>query len=98
MKDFKDLPEKISDYLPRIKRYLPALFGLLLVSLYGFLLFRATVLNSAEPSANSVAQQSKIAKVPHVDPKVISQLQSLQDNSTSVKSLFDEARNNPFQE
>ena len=98
MKDFKGLPEKISDILPRIKGYFPLLFGILLVILYGFLLFRANTLNDAEPSASSLASQSKTAQVPRVDPKVINQLQSLQDNSSSVQALFDEARNNPFQD
>lgn len=98
MKDFKDLPEKINELLPRIKKYLPMMFGLLLVILYGLLLFRTNSLNNAEPSASSVSAQSKTAQVPHIDPKVINQLQSLQDNSSSVQALFDDARNNPFQE
>ena len=98
MKDFKDLPEKIGDLLPRIKKYLPMMFGLLLAIIYGFLLFRTNTLNNSEPSQSSVAAQSKIAQVPHVDQKVINQLQSLQDNSSNVQALFDDARNNPFQE
>src|SRR5882757_9054159 len=98
MKEFKDLPEKISDIMPKVKRYLPALFGLLLIIIYGFLMLRVSVLNNAEPSSASLASQSKTASVPHIDSKVINQLQSLQDNSNSVQSLFDQARNNPFQE
>lgn len=98
MKDLSGLTEKFSDVLSRFKRYLPLLFGLLLLVLYGYLVYRVNVLNAAEPSATDVAAQSQTAKVPHVDPALIDQLQSLQDNSSSVQSLFDSARDNPFNE
>jgi len=98
MKDVKGLGEKFADVLPKLKRYLPYLFGLLILVLYGYLLYRVNVLNTAEPAASDVASQSQTATVPKVDPNLVKQLQSLQDNSTSVKSLFNDARNNPFQE
>ena len=98
MKDFKDILEKLNDFLPRIKRYLPVLFVVLLLAIYGFLAYRVNLLNDAAPSSSDVASKSKTTQVPHIDPKVIAQLQNLQDNSVSVKALFDQARDNPFQE
>jgi hypothetical protein len=98
MKNIQILAEKVTDLLPSVKRYLPILFGALLLGLYGFLLYRVNVLNAAEPSATDISSQSQTAQVPHVDPALAQQLQSLQDNSTSVQSLFDQARDNPFQE
>lgn len=98
MKDIKQIGSKLLDFVERAKRYSPLLFCLLLALMYGFLIYRVQVLNSAEPSAVDTAAQSKTAQVPHIDQRVIDQLQSLQDNSVSVQSLFDQARSNPFQE
>ena len=98
MKDFKQLPEKLSDALPKIKHYLPILFGVLILGLYGFLLLRINTLSTAEPSVTDLTTQQQTASIPHVDPAVVKQLQSLQDNSTSVQSLFNQARDNPFEE
>ena len=98
MNSIKSLGEKISDLVPQIKRYLPYLFGLLILVLYGFLVYRVNVLNNAEPSSTDISSKGQTASVPHVDPALVQQLQSLQDNSTNVKSLFNDARDNPFQE
>lgn len=98
MKDFADILEKLTVIGGKVKRYLPALFCLLLIGIYGFLAYRVNLLNSAQPSSSDVTSESKTTQVPHIDPTVISQLQSLQDNSVSVQALFNQARNNPFQE
>jgi hypothetical protein len=98
MNKIKELLEKLSDALPQIKKYLPPLFGLLVVIVYGVLLYRVQVLNSRSPSDTDVLRQSQSAQVPHIDPKLITQLKNLQDNSVSVQSLFNAGRSNPFNE
>ncbi len=98
MSDIKNLSEKLANTLQKIKRYTPVLFCLFVALLYGFLVYRVQILNSVEPADSDVASQSKTAQVPRIDPSVLKQLQSLQDNSVSVQSLFDQARNSPFQE
>lgn len=98
MKDLKALPEQLSEFVSRIKRYLPALFCLLLLCIYGFLVYQVQILNTREPSSSDVAAQSTTAQVPHIDTTTLNQLKNLQDNSVSVQSLFDSARSNPFQE
>ena len=99
MKDIKTLSTKLSDTFHLVARYRVFLFFLLLAGTYGFLVFRISVLNNAEPSTSSdTATQTQVAPVPHIDPTVVKQLQQLQDNSVSVQALFNQARNNPFQE
>lgn len=98
MKDLKEQFAKLVELLPTIKRYTPVMFGALLLIIYGFVLYRISALSSAQPSPSAVAAQNKTAQVPHIDPTLVTQLQSLQDNSTNVQTLFDQARNNPFQE
>lgn len=100
MKDFdpRELLDKLIAQIDRAKRYAPVLFCLFFLLIYGFVVYRVQVLNSSEPSAADVATQSRTASVPHIDPKVLVQLQQLQDNSVSVKTLFSNSRSNPFQE
>lgn len=98
MKDLKALPEKISDLLPKIKRYLPLFSMLLVLIIYGLLMYRVQVLNNQEPLSTDVTAASRTAQVPHIDQATLDQLKSLQDNSVSVQSLFNDARSNPFQE
>jgi len=97
MKNIDQLLEKLTDIIKQLKRYAPLLFCGLLVLLYGFLFYRIHVLDHAAPSA-STTTQAKAAQVPRIDPDVVKQLKNLQDNSVSVKALFDQARSNPFQE
>ena len=91
----KDIPAKLSELLAKFQRYAVVLFLLLVACVYGLLVFRINSLQNTQPT-NS-AQVTTVA-TPHIDPKVVDQLQQLQDNSVSVKSLFDQARSNPFQE
>jgi hypothetical protein len=93
-----DIREKLTDGLAKARQYATVLFCVFIGVIYIFVIYRVQVLNSSEPSDADVASKSKTAQVPHIDPKVLSQLQQLQDNSVSVQSLFNQARDNPFGE
>ena len=98
MKDLKALPEKLSFVVEASKKYLPLLFCLLLLLVYGFLAYRINVFSNQAPSVNDINTQSRTSQVPHIDQATLTQLKNLQDNSVNVKSLFNDARSNPFQE
>jgi hypothetical protein len=83
--------------LHKLSRYSVLFFLVFVALLYGIVLLHINSLNSAQPSDQAVSSQVKAAKVPNIDQSVVQQIKSLQDNSVSVKSLFDQARNNPFQ-
>ena len=82
----------------RLSKYTVVMFLILLAATYGYVLFRISVLVNVQPSDADVTTQAKAAAVPHVDPTAVKQLESLQDNSVNVKSLFNQARSNPFHE
>ncbi len=88
----------LQNWAVKLKRYAGLLFFLLLAAVYGFVLFRINTLGNAEPSSSAVKSGSNTTKIPHIDDTVAKQLKTLQDNSVSVHSLFDNARSNPFQE
>jgi hypothetical protein len=93
----KSILETAGTVLRRLKRYALPLFLLFVAVIYGYIVLQINSLNNTQPSADAVDSQVQAARVPHIDSQVIQQLQSLQDNSVSVQTLFDQARNNPFQ-
>lgn len=89
---------KLEAVLRQIGRYRVLIFLLVVVGIYGFVLFQVNTLNSVQPTQDAINSQSNPIRTAHIDKKVVNQLQSLQDNSVNVKTLFDQARSNPFQE
>lgn len=83
--------------LAAAKRYAALIFFILLACVYGFVLLRINALSDV-PASSSTSSDVTVAPTPHIDQSVVKQLESLQDNSVSVKALFDQARSNPFQE
>ncbi len=90
--------EKLTASLLKLKRYSFIIFLVLVAATYGFVLLRINSLSHIEPTEDAVNSQVQAAKIPKIDQSVVAQLKSLQDNSVSVKSLFDQERTNPFQE
>jgi hypothetical protein len=90
--------KKLGNFIKASGRYkVPAAILLTLV-IYGLLLLRIQTLNSQQPSNNQVTAQTNPTIGAHIDKQVVKQLQQLRDNSVSVQGLFNQERNNPFQE
>lgn len=96
--NLKALLDKALVKLSVLRQYSVVIFVVFVAGMYGFLLFRINTLNSTQPTADQVSVRVKAVQIPHIDEKVVQQLKSLQDNSVSVQALFNEARNNPFQQ
>ena len=93
----KSLAVKAAAALKQARRYSLVLFLAFVLLIYGFIFLRINSLSNIQPSNDAVSSQVKAARIPHIEQSVVDQLQSLQDNSVSVQSLFDQARSNPFQ-
>lgn len=93
--DLKELPAQLGAVFRRLSAYKVFAFFLLVASLYGYIVWRINVLSNAPPTT---ADDSQVVSQAHIDQAIIDKLQSLQDNSVSVQSLFDSARQDPFQE
>lgn len=91
----KTLPEVLANGLGKFSKHAIIVFFLCIALAYGFVLYRISTLSNATPSDQAVAAQTKS---PHVNEDVINQLQQLNDNSVTVRTLFNGARNNPFNE
>jgi predicted negative regulator of RcsB-dependent stress response len=98
VKNTQHLKELSLRYLYIVRKNAPVVFLVFLIAIYGFLAWRITQLLQAEPESSAVSAQLKTVGVPKVDPDVVRKMEELKDNNVSVKSLFDDARSNPFQE
>ena len=73
-------------------------FAVLIVVLlaYLFVVFRISSLANAEPDPSQQNPTSTV--IPKINQTTIDHIQSLEDNNPDIHALFDQARNNPFQE
>lgn len=89
---------KAQIFVQKIMHYLGFVFVLIMLGLYGFLVFRINSLTTAEPTDDAITERLKTIQRPKIDKEVVDKIQNLEDNSVEVKTLFQEARDNPFNE
>ena len=87
----KKSSQKLVDHLSFI-----AIMFVLLVYLLVVWQIRGLVI--AEPTAEDESLALASANVSKIDKAAIEQILTLEQNSPKIKTLFDEARNNPFHE
>jgi hypothetical protein len=99
----KNISLKSFNLLPALKKFYSrysrhaAFAGIIIILLiYVMVVFKIKGLASAEPSPD---QETVVTgSIPKIDGKAVQQIQSLEASNTEVHSLFEQARNNPFQE
>ena len=92
------LSKSLARPLKKIGRYRVLLFIVAIAGVYGYVVFEINTFTSLQPNSETITSQLSNIRPPKIDQAVVKQLQALQDNSVSVKSLFERARNNPFEE
>lgn len=94
-----DIKTSLLKLLRATNKYRGLIFFLVLSSLYGFIIWRINVLSTAPPSKADIqtAEQSAAA-TPKLDQASAKAINNLKDNSVRVQTLFESARNNPFDE
>jgi hypothetical protein len=90
--------DKLRSILSKIAIYRYVLFIIAVAVIYGYTIVHINSFDSAVPSQAVISQQSKAIPTPQIDKTAAQQLESLQNNNVSVQVLFEQARNNPFQE
>ena len=94
--DLGSLGASAGTFAKKVVAYKAFIFFLAVASLYAFIIWRINAFSNAPASVSE--QQAKTTAQPRIDPATIEKIQSLQDNSVSVQTLFDDARSNPFNE
>jgi len=93
-----DSLQKLQPIFKQVLRLRVVLFLVLVALVYGFVVWRAHVLTNAQPDQSAINSQTSAAKHPQIDQATIEKINQLKDSSVNVQTLFDQARQNPFQE
>lgn len=101
-KDIKFNLSSVKDGLAKLKPF----FGkhgsfiaiIFVLAIYLFTVFRISALAAADPAPEAVDEALTSSAVPKINQAAIEQIQNLEQNSPQVQALFNQARNNPFQE
>lgn len=71
---------------------------LIVLAVFGFIVYRISYFNSAEPTDTAIDEQLKTSSRPRIDKAIVEKLVNLESDNIQVKSLFNQVRENPFSE
>jgi predicted PurR-regulated permease PerM len=96
LKSLNSLKPLVAKFVKKYSTH--AAFGAVIVVLLVYILvvFKISSLAKAEPGPDQTVPAANL--IPKVNQKSVSQIQSLEQSNTQIHSLFESARNNPFQE
>lgn len=95
--NLKQLNTTIKDSLKKLQGYSTFIFIITILLIYSFLVFRISQLSQAEPDETAVSETQTIKRL-KIDQASIDKIQQLEDQNIGVQSLFESARDNPFQD
>lgn len=96
--DLKTILPKLKVFEKKSSKHFSFVVILVVLFVYLIVVWHIKALVTAEPTPEAEDEALVTTKVPKIDQKAINQIQSLENNSPAVKSLFNNARNNPFHE
>jgi hypothetical protein len=96
--DLKIITQKIQPATTFAKKYTKFIFVILMLFIFTFLVFRINEFSRQEPTEDAVTEKLKTVQAPKLDKDIIQKINQLQDQNIQVQSLFDHARDNPFNE
>jgi predicted PurR-regulated permease PerM len=96
--DFKTLLPKLKKAQEVLLKHAVFIALILVLLVYVFIVQKINQFANAEPTASAQTVALAKAAVPRIDKSAIQQIQSLENTNTQTQALFEQARNNPFQE
>lgn len=93
-----DILAKLKPLAVLFKTYAVFIFFIIFLGLMGFLIFRINHYARVEPTDDAIQDKLKAVQRPRVDQAALDKIQQLQAQNVEVNSLFDNARQNPFNE
>lgn len=95
--DIKEIPKKAAGIFKKASKYGVFIFVILVLCAYSFVVFRINSLAAHEPEDEIVNDRLNNLRRPKIDQDTINKIQQLEETNVQVKALFDQARDNPFQ-
>lgn len=96
--DVKQITAGLRGLFAKLQRYAGFLFVVSVLLIYSFLVLRISLLSDPKADEAAVAEQIDTVKRLKVDQSSIDRIEQLEDQNVGVQSLFEEARDNPFQD
>ena len=96
--DYKVIFSRLPTLINKLKKYSLFIAMFTVVGAYGFLLFQIRTFANKQPSAGNVQAKLQGLNTPTVDQALVEKIQKLEETHVEIKTLFDQARDNPFQE
>jgi len=97
MKNIKNITAQIQPFIDTFKRYSVVIFLVAFVGIYAFLMMRINTLTQSEPDTTLPTEQQTIQRL-KIDQEAVDNILELEEHNIEVKTLFEQARNNPFTE
>jgi hypothetical protein len=94
----KKLTDKLQLLLTFLKSNVVLIVIILFGGMYGYLIFTSGREAAKQPSDQKINEKYKGASRPKINENIAQQLYDLESSNIEVKTLFDEARSNPFSE
>ena len=96
--DKRSITKAAKDFVHKYKKYASFAFVLLILLIYTFLVYRISKFSLAEPSSGTIEQQLQSTGKLKIDQESINKILKLEEQNVNVQSLFEGARDNPFQD
>lgn len=96
--DLKQFFQSILRKTKPLMRYTLLIVILIFLFIYCFMVFRISTLTSLEPTEDQITEKLKGATRPKIDQQAVDAMLNLEDRSIEVKAIFNQARQNPFDE
>jgi predicted negative regulator of RcsB-dependent stress response len=96
--DLKKIAARLKDFKGTAIKHGAFIVLVFVLLVYVIVVWRINQLATVEPSEEQASAALDTVKVPKVDKNAINKIQSLENSSPDLHSLFNSARNNPFQE
>lgn len=96
--DLKDIPAKLRSLLIYLKKYAVFICVIAVLGIFVFLVWRIQYYATIEPTDSDVINKVNELNTPRLDQESVNKILLLEDQNIEVKALFNQARQNPFQE
>lgn len=96
--ELKTISSSVSAFTVQMRRYAKMMFFTVAAVIIGYLVIQINLLANSEPTPEQISEKLLEVRRPRVDEKTVRVLEDLEDNNTSVQSIFQQARDNPFSE
>jgi len=96
--DIKDIQAKIVPLINKLRKYFGFIVILIMLGLFGFVVNQIRTYATAEPSEDAIIESLPSTGAVKIDSETASTIQKLESTNIDVETLFNEARDNPFQE